>query len=321
MIVYSWGQNIVWKELIIDGQPRMLVVKYKFFSVMFIIMVAHSKSYFLQREGVEFDFSNPNLLTDRSMQEITPERLRMINNGKLVSVGWWKNWSLLLAVWVLIVGVIIGSYGSKPSINTSNQNINSQSSQTKNRDVVVTDGLVDTTQKFAGVNGVEFVKPIWGLEDIDDYLLQTESKTYNLEDVAFIYTKTSQPIFNHFVDSITKNKTEAQLEKSSSFQKSAREMGMFMQNFPTAFASYELNQESVKNYFFNDTQKLEKITFSQYRYATEVIREKGQKTKNIYTLKSFGQVFELITDPVDDSKIISFKMLDQNDKKPNDVAI
>lgn len=254
MFVYSWGQNIVWKELIFNGKSRMLLVRYKYFAIMFIFVAAYSKSYFLRKEDRDFDIGNPNLFTDGSIEEISLERLRAINNGKLVSVGWWRNWSLLLLIWIIILGIIFASF-NKPNTSLSKINPN-QTPQANKNEPVVTDKLIDTTQKLIGVKGIEFVEPVWDLEQIHEYLSSKDGGKYNTEDVAFVYTKTSQNIFDQFIDDLTKNKTEVQLEKSLKFQKSAKEMGEFMKNFPTALASYQNNQESIKNFFFNDTQKI-----------------------------------------------------------------
>lgn len=313
MLIYGWGQNIAWKELIIDGKSRMLLIRYKYFSIMFIFMAVHSKSYFLQKENENLDLNNPNFFADGFIEQISPERLRAFNNGKLVSVGWWKNWSLLLVILVIIVSIVVSSFtkSNKPTTDIGN-----------NKNITVMDEkLINTTQKLVGVKGVEFVNEVWGLEEIYDYLQNNGKGTYGTEEVAFIYTKTNQTIFDQFINNIAKNKTEIQLEKSLKFQKAAREMGVFMKNFPTAFASYEVNQESVKIYFFSDTQKLDKITFLQFKLAIERTKELGTKKENVYTIPSLGQTFVLTLDPIDPTKIVSFKMADKNEKRQDGLLL
>jgi hypothetical protein len=317
MIIYGWGSNFAWKEIQIEGKPRIAVLHYKYFSLYYIFSSVHSRSYFLGNSIPNTPVTTSDQLQNfdtSTMEPITYQELKRISAGDIVTAGWYREFSLLLLVLfivILIVGSISGLFGkSKTQAPASlpDQSINN---------TTVTSDFITNTQKLNQAQGVEFAKPIWDLEQIQEFLLQKDGGKYSQYDVAIIYSNTTQTIFDQFVSNITKNKTQIELEKYNKFQASAKKTGEFMRDFPSAIESFELNEQDIKNYFFKTKIEDKQSSFEAFQQAIEITKTKGKKLNNKYFHKIRGRIFEVTFDPNDQTKISFFEMLRET-APPND---
>jgi hypothetical protein len=89
-------------------------------------------------------------------------------------------------------------------------------------------------------------KAKWDRFDIDKYLSDIPAKKYGIDEVAYIYSKTSPRLFDQFVAEITSKSGSNDPIKLLEFQKECIAIGEFIKTFPTSLESYYINGEIIK---------------------------------------------------------------------------
>jgi hypothetical protein len=113
MIIYGWGKSSKQWQKMVNGEAKILICSYNYFSLFFFLTIAFNAKWFLAGENRSED----KQLTYTEVKKLFPE--------KTPRLGIWKRFSLLIVITSLILFGTISAFmapkTTKPSVSKDEQ--------------------------------------------------------------------------------------------------------------------------------------------------------------------------------------------------------
>jgi hypothetical protein len=170
--------------------------------------------------------------------------------------------------------------------------------------------------------GIEFVRPVLGLSDIDRYFVDNYGGNINAESMANLYQITTPAIYEKYFYNYS-----LKAEKNLKIIDLSKEVAVFMSEFPSSLVSFEKEKSNIQNNFFTknkdndkDSVQNQPLKFGSFMDAVRIIKEKGKKENNQFKLNVQNKMNFILQYDTDQKEILFLTTEEiKNPNNPNDI--